>query len=70
MRIVKKSLQASVANLIPINLVDEQDSRSSIIQNLIQRSSTVVIKDLKDIITLNGELCFHGNVGMLGRVFL
>lgn len=70
MRIVKKSLQASVTNLIPINLVDEQDSRSSIIQNLIQRSSTVVIKDLKDIITLNGELCFHGNGGMLGRVFL
>lgn len=42
-------------NLIPTNAFDEQDLGYSIVQNLIQPSSTV---DLKDSMVSNDELSF------------
>lgn len=54
-------------DLIPGNLIDEQDWCTSIIHNLIQPSSTVTAKELKVFVLVNGKLYFRGSDRVLAR---
>lgn len=54
-------------DLIPANPINEQDWNSSIIQILIQPSSIVVEKDLKDFIVTKDRLYFRCSAGVLAR---
>lgn len=44
-RVIKKTLRATIVELIPIDPAAEKDWRLSIIQNLIQPSSSVATKN-------------------------
>lgn len=56
MRIIKKTLQATTVDSVHSDPFDEQDWRNSIIQSLNHPPSTMVVKDLKDFIYINGKL--------------
>lgn len=64
LRIIKKTLWASVADLRPANTINEQDRLTFITQNLISRSSTMATKELKDFVLVHGKFYFQGS----GRV--
>lgn len=59
---------ATVANLIPAVSINEQDWRTSIIQDLTQPSSTTPEKEMKDFTLINNELYFRGSGEVLARV--
>lgn len=46
----------------------EEEDCASIIQNLIQHSSSVVAKELKEFTIINGELYFQSSNGVLAQV--
>lgn len=48
MNVVEKTLRATEADFIPTESIDEQDWHTSVIQNLLQLSSTVATKELKE----------------------
>lgn len=52
---------------IPIELIDEQNWRSFKVQNLNHPYRTVVAKNLKDFVIVNGKVYFRGGGGVLAR---
>lgn len=48
-KIMKKTLQPTTTELIPKVLTEEEDQRTSIIQKLSQPSSSVIMRELKDL---------------------
>lgn len=55
-KVIKRTLRATAADLVPIDSLDEQDWRGSIIQSLNQPSSTMATKNLQKCVIVNGEL--------------
>lgn len=54
-RIMKRTLRATIVDLICVDSVNERDWRSSVIQSSNQPSSNVA-KDLRKFIVVSGEL--------------
>lgn len=63
---VKGTSQATLTNSICINPINEQDQRSSIIENLNQPSMTVVTKNL-NFVVVDFALCHRGSRGVFTR---
>lgn len=66
-KVIKKTLWATVADLIPEISIEEQDWRTFLIQKLTQTSFSVVVKGLKDFTLINGKLYSRGNGGVLAQ---
>lgn len=62
---IKRTLQATLTDLIHSGLVEVQDWRSSIIQNLKKPFATMVVKNLKDFVLNNDELYHRGSRGVI-----
>lgn len=66
-KVMKKTLRAIAAELIPKVLIEKKDWRTSIIQKLAQPSSPVIARELKDFVLKKGELYYQGSEGVLAR---
>lgn len=64
---VKKMLRATTTELIPEVIIDKEDWRTTIIQKLIQPSSSIITRELKDFMLKNEELYYQGIGGILAR---
>lgn len=67
MRIVKKTLRATITGTILSGLIEKQDWHSSIIHNLNLLSTIGIAKGLKDFMIISGELYLRGSGEVLAR---
>lgn len=67
MKIIKKTLQPTTVDFILTEPTNEKDWRTSVIQNLLQPSSIVAVKELQGFTLANVELYFQGRGEVLNR---
>lgn len=69
-KVIKNTLRAAAMKFIPPQTIDKGDWRRSVMQNLLQASSTTSVKEHKDFTVGEGELHYRGNRGILVRAIL
>lgn len=66
-KVIRSTLRATTTKFMPEQDIDERDWQKSVIQNLLQPSSSTTAKEVKDFTIIEGELYYRGCGGILAR---